>query len=183
MRRQRKTAAKKAAPKSKAKEEEVEDEEELDESEDLKPKTAKAKSFIKEKQDDDDDEEEEADVEDDWEKPKKMIAGIPILTNSTFPNRKGKSQHHQKSTRDDDEFKVDDEFKDLGLLMIWMTTRLLMTMIFNAPVKYNRLHFSVNQPKEFLNKMLNWSSRFNIFVFWIMRVLQPMISRSTACWP
>ncbi len=33
------------------------------------------------------------------------------------------------------------------------------------PVKYNRLHFSVNQPKEFLNKMLNWSSRFNIFCF------------------
>ena len=49
------TATKKLHPNLRQKEE-VEDEEELDESEDLKPKTMKSQSFIKEKQDDDDDE-------------------------------------------------------------------------------------------------------------------------------
>ena len=53
-------------------------------------------------------------IEDDWEKPEEEEIGIRILKNLIFPNQRKKSLAGKKGKEEDD-FKLDDDFKDLDL--------------------------------------------------------------------
>ena len=82
-----KETPKKAAskPKKQMEDDELEDEEDDDENESVVSKKS-AKPVAKKGKDDDDDEESDEEEVDDWESPRKMTPGIPILKNSIFPN-------------------------------------------------------------------------------------------------
>ncbi|HNP53694.1 MAG TPA: hypothetical protein PKK69_03735, partial [Ferruginibacter sp.] len=68
------------------------------------------------KGDDDDDDDDDEEVEDDWEKPEEEDNWDPDFDEFDIPKSKGKkaSGTGTKKAGDDDDFKIDDDFKDLG---------------------------------------------------------------------
>ena len=54
-------------------------------------------------------------IEDEWEKGDEDDNWDPDFEEFDLPKSKGKKTPAKKSVKDDDDFKVDDDFKDLGL--------------------------------------------------------------------
>ncbi len=107
------TAVKKSS--SKAKKDEDDDDDEVDEELETKPASKTKKATTKSKVDDEEDEDEDVEVADDWEKPEEEDEWDPDFDEFDVPKSKGvKKVIGKKGKADDDEFKLDDDFKDLG---------------------------------------------------------------------
>ena len=65
--------------------------------------------------DDDDDDDDDVDIKDDWEKGDEDDNWDPDFDEFDVPKSKGKKPGAKKSSKDDDDFKVEDEFKEMGL--------------------------------------------------------------------
>jgi len=114
-----KPSSKKEVPQPK-KEEEDDDIDELDEDiEETPKKPGKAAATSKKKKEDEDEEEDDAAEEvDDWEKVEEEEEWDPDFDEFDIPKSKGKKAAPvgttpKKGADDDDEFKIDDEFKDM----------------------------------------------------------------------
>src|SRR5687767_8302449 len=110
---------KKASPKSKKQEELDDDDDELVDGEEVEVKASKkgGKTAGAKKASDDDDEEDGVDEPDDWEKPEEEEEWDPDFDEFDIPASKGKKSGvvGKKGKEEEDDFKVDDEFKEMGL--------------------------------------------------------------------
>ena len=107
--------AKKESSKPAKKDEDDENELE-DDIEETSPKQKAGKASSKKGKEEDDDEEDEADdKEDDWEKVEAEEEWDPDFAEFDVPKSKGKKAVTpvKKGGADEDDFKVDDEFKDM----------------------------------------------------------------------
>ena len=112
---------KKASPKSK-KQEEVDDDVdgELVDGEDMEVKSSKKgkPAAAKKGTDEDDDDDDAADEPDDWEKPEEEEEWDPDFDEFDIPaskTKKASGPAGKKGKEEEEEFKVDDEFKEMGL--------------------------------------------------------------------
>ena len=114
-----KTSAKKESSKP-AKREEDDDDDLDDESEETSPKQKSGKASVSSKknkeEDDDDDDDVADDKQDDWEKGDEGEEWDPDFAEFDVPKSKGKkaaTPAKKGAVEEEDDFKVDDEFKDM----------------------------------------------------------------------
>ena len=70
---------------------------------------------LQKKNKDDDDDDDDVEVADDWEKPEEDDNWDPDFDEFDVPKSKGKKITGKKAAKEEEEeFKVDDDFKDLG---------------------------------------------------------------------
>jgi nucleolin len=109
----KKTAEAKTPAKSRKKDTGEEEESGKDAlSMDAKGKTPKVPAPSKKKSRDDEDEEGEDEEVDDWEKPEEEDNWDPDFDEFDIPKSRAKKSGGKK---DDDDFAIDDEFKDMGM--------------------------------------------------------------------
>lgn len=103
------------------KDDDSDDDDDLDEMDEvLSPKTSKSKSVSKSKKpkadadDDDEDGEVEEEVADDWEKTEEDEDWDPDFDEFDIP-KSGAKKTGKKKTGDEDDLKIDDDFKEFGL--------------------------------------------------------------------
>jgi hypothetical protein len=113
-----KTPAKKDAPKPKKREDEDdEDDVEGDGVDESLAGRKAAKTAAspkgKKKDDDDDDEDDDVEKEDDWEKVEEEENWDPDFAEFDVPKSKGKKTGGKKGVDEDEDFKIDDEVKDM----------------------------------------------------------------------
>jgi len=113
-------SAKKESSKPKKQLEDDDDDDDLEEEGDVKPakKGAKAATSSKKGKDDDDDDDDgaEEDAVDDWDKVEEEEEWDPDFEEFDIPKSKGKKAPGtaaKKGADDDEDFKIDDEFKDM----------------------------------------------------------------------
>ena len=99
---------------SKSKSGDDDDDDDLDDVEEPKKSTSKSKASKKKSLDDEDDDDEDvAEIEDDWEKPEEGDGWDPDFDEFDVPKSKGKKAGAKKTEEDD--LKMDDDFKEFGL--------------------------------------------------------------------
>ena len=115
-----KPGSKDTAATPKATNEDLDEDDDMDELDaDVVPKSAKAKPASKSKKsnkedDDDDDADVEEEKADDWEKPEEDENWDPDFEEFDVPKSKEKKAGSKKNA-DDDDLKMDDDFKEFGL--------------------------------------------------------------------
>ena len=144
-----------------------EDDEVNDEEVDDLPVTKKGKTVTSAKKtkavDDDEEEEEVEEKPDDWEKPEEEEEWDPDFEEFDVPKSKGKKAvgGTKKASEEEDEFKIDDEFKDMfnddGLRG---RRRRLLIAITASLVKFTIADFQLTK-----DKLLNWVNQFPTFCF------------------
>ena len=99
----------------------IDEDDDLDDIEDkvdieTKP-VVKSKKSSKKKSDDEDedDDEQEVEIADEWEKPEEEDNWDPDFDEFDIPKSKTKKAAAKKPSKDEDDFKVDSDFKELGL--------------------------------------------------------------------
>ena len=93
------------------------EEDDIDDDNDKDQKPLKKGKGASKKNDDDDDEDDVVEVQDDWEKPEEEDEWDPDFDEFDVPKSKGKKTPAtgKKPAKDEeDDFKIDDDFKDLG---------------------------------------------------------------------
>ena len=91
------------------------DDDDDDLEEETKPVKKSKTSAKKSKGDDEEEEDTDVEVEDDWEKTEEDDEWDPDFAEFDVPKSKVKKPVGKKSAKDDDDdFKIDDDFKDLG---------------------------------------------------------------------
>ena len=95
--------------------EDDEDEDDLESTAEPKKTNSRPKGSKKKTKDDEDDDDDEAEVEvdDEWEKPEEGDAWDPDFDEFDVPKSKGKKAGTKKT--DEDDLKIDDDFKEFGL--------------------------------------------------------------------
>lgn len=109
-----KPAARKAPAKPTSKKKEEEDPDEDDESPKAKAVAGRAASTAKARTAPDDEDADDDDPVDDWEKPEEEDNWDPDFEEFDVPKSKSTRKTAGKKG-DDDDFAIDDEFKDMGL--------------------------------------------------------------------
>ena len=102
---------KKESAKGKASKPKVEEEEDLEEEE-TEVQPVKAKGSSKKKADDDDGE-DDVEVADDWEKPEEDDSWDPDFDEFDVPKSKVKKSGLKKTAKEEEDFKADDDFKEM----------------------------------------------------------------------
>lgn len=111
-------ADKKTSSKSKKQMEEEDDDDELGDDEEMKTKSSvkKAGKATSSKKDEDDDDESDVEEEkDDWEKPEVEEEWDPDFDEFDVPKSKAKKVPGGKKATEEEDLKIDDEFKEMGL--------------------------------------------------------------------
>ena len=110
-------SAKKESSKPKKQMEEEDDDDELeDDDADVKPAKKAGKAAVSSKKDKDEDDDDGPDEVDEWEKVEEEENWDPDFEEFDIPKSKGKKTTGvagKKGVEEEEEFKVDDEFKDL----------------------------------------------------------------------
>ena len=116
-----KDSSKKESPKPK-KQMEEDDEDDIMDDEEMETSSSKKKPAISSKKgkgEDDDSDDDGEDVVDDWDKVEEEEEWDPDFEEFDLPKSKGKKAAGtgggKKGLEEEDEFKLDDEFKDMGL--------------------------------------------------------------------
>ena len=106
-------------PSSKSKKQMEEDDDDFDEDDETEtPAAKKGKTPVsssKKETDDDDEDDPEEDVVDDWDKVEEEENWDPDFEEFDVPKSKVKKTPGKKGADEEDDFKLDDEFKDMDL--------------------------------------------------------------------
>ena len=92
-----------------------EDDDLEDDEDEITPKRVSAGTSSKKTKNEDDEDEDDIEEEDDWNKVEEDDAWDPDFEEFDLPKSKSSKGGSKKGADEEEDFKIDDEFKDLGL--------------------------------------------------------------------